>query len=167
VKRFLLLLAFTGLCLGACKTMTSGVSFERKTDAPELGGRGDGCYVEIFELGNEPERAYQVVGVMTLELSNEQIKNGQGEDVARRFKEAACGYGAFMVKDIKTYPEPTSGRVLYEAKAAVFLDENGKPILQKTHEEASTQADALEDAKAGVAEAQEALGVAADAGPAE
>lgn len=161
----LCLLAF-GLLGGlvACKSVTSGVKWEPKPDIPDLGNRGGGCYVELYEVGREPDRPYKIVGTMVLDLNRDQMKAGGGADVAKRFKESACEYGVFLIKDVKTYPEPTSGRMLYEAKAAVWIDENGDPILQQSQKDEEPGDEAAGDDVAAEAEPSEATPSAADAG---
>lgn len=115
----------------ACKSATTGVKWEPKSGAPDLGSRGDGCYVEMYEAGREPERPYKVVGKLVLDLNRDAVKGGGGADVSSRFKQAACEYGVFLIKDVKTFPDPTSGAIFYEATAAVWVNEKGEPILQQ------------------------------------
>jgi hypothetical protein len=131
--RFVLLCGVFFVAVG-CKSLTTGVKWEPRPDAPDLPARGDGCYVEVFELGREPERPYLVVGTLVLELSGDDLRSGGGQSVAKRFKEAACERGVFLVKDVKGYPNTVTGGVLYEAKAAVLLDENGQPILARSQQ---------------------------------
>ncbi len=119
--------------VGGCASTLSGVKWQPAADAPPLPSRGAGCYVEVYELGNEPERPYRVVGVLTLKVSGEELRSGGGgQGISERFQKSACEYGVFLVKDIKAYPDTTRGGVEYEAKAAVFLDESGQPILVRS-----------------------------------
>lgn len=119
-----------------CASATTGVKWEPRADAPPLPSRGGGCYVEVYELGKEPARPYLVVGVLTLKLDAEDLRTGGGQGITDRFKKAACEYGVFMVKDIKAYPDTTRGGAEYEAKAAVFLDDKGQPILVRSGNDA-------------------------------
>lgn len=128
--------------LVACASTTTGVKWAAHDDAPALPSRGDGCYVEVYELGNEPARPYQVVGVLTLRLGADELSSGGGQGIADRFKKAACEYGVFLVKDIKAYPDTTRGGAEYEAKGAVFLDDEGRPILVRSGNAAPDAADA-------------------------
>lgn len=116
----------------SCASLTTGVKWEPKADAPKLPSRGDGCYVEVYELGNEPPRPYRVVGELSMRLDAEELRSGGGQGVSDRFKKAACEYGIFLVKDIKSYPDTSRGGAEYEAKAAVFLDDKGEPILVRS-----------------------------------
>lgn len=142
MKLLLAALAPLVVVVVACASTTTGVKWQPRDDAPSLPSRGGGCYVEVYELGNEPERPYQVVGVLTLRLSADELQSGGGQGISERFKKAACEYGVFLVKDIKAYPDTTRGGAEYEAKGAVFLDDNGRPILVRSGNDAPAATDA-------------------------
>lgn len=102
--------------------------FTPHPDAPVLTPRPDGCYVEVLELGREPTRPHLDVGTLSLRVPNDDLRL-PGSSVAERFREAGCAYGAFIVKDVKAYPDPARGVVEYQATAALLLDEKGEPLL--------------------------------------
>lgn len=143
----------------ACAGMTTGVKWHPRGDAPTLPSRGDGCYVEVYEAGKAPTRPYQVVGTLELSLDADQLASSGGQGVAERFKKAACEYGVFLVTDIKMFPDPTRGGASYEAKGAVYLDDEGRPILVRTAKDA-------EAADAGTAETLDSA-ASSEAPPAE
>ncbi|MFZ9888059.1 MAG: hypothetical protein ACO3JL_11205 [Myxococcota bacterium] len=118
------------LCL-ACTTLRTGVAFTPHADAPELTTRPDGCYVEVLELGREPRRRYLAVGTLQLRVSDEDLRF-PAVSVADRFRKAGCEYGVFLVKDIKAFPDPGRGVVEYSATAALWLDDQGIPIVVPT-----------------------------------
>lgn len=128
-----------------CASVTSGVKWHPHADAPALENRGDGCYVEVYELGNAPTRPHQVVGTLELSLDAQELSSGGGQGVAERFQKAACEYGVFLVTDIKAFPDTTRGGASFEAKGAVYLDEQGRPILVRSGKD-GTGGDAAEAA---------------------
>lgn len=109
----------------SCAGVRSNVRFEPAPDAPALRPRPEGCHVDIHELGNEVTRPHKVVGSLVLEASQDELRDVGGQGISDRLRAAACANGAFIVKDLKAYPNSVTGGVLYEAKAAVILDERG------------------------------------------
>lgn len=148
-----LALVLLPLGLLACASATTGVNWQPRDDAPTLPSRGDGCYVEVYETGKEPTRPYQVVGKLRLKLDRDELASGGGQGVAQRFKRAACEYGVFLVTDIKAFPDATRGGAEYEAKGAVYLDDEGRPILVRSGNEGAAVESAADAAVAGASDA--------------
>lgn len=148
---FVFLLAASG-----CPSTRSGVKFEPLPDAPVLEPRPEGCHVDIHERGKPVTRPHKVVGTLVLEASRDQVQAEGGAGVTERMKTAACTYGIFIVKDIKAYPNAgVQGGVVYEAEAAVLLDENGNIPRPTSPKETAASAEEAPEAAGGQATTEE------------
>lgn len=127
-SRLLTLSTIACLVALACTTLSTGVVFTPHADAPALTPRPDGCYVEVLEVGQEPTRPHVVVGALFLRVTKDDLRLS-ATSIAERFREAGCAYGAFLIKDLKAYPDPARGVVEYQATAALLIDERGEPLL--------------------------------------
>lgn len=126
--RRLTLLCALSLLLPACSGLRGQAKFEPLPDAPPLTPRANNCHVEVLELGKTFSRDHQVVGTLLMELSRDDLASEGGRGVTERLRAAACERGLYVVRDIKAYPNVATGAVLYEAKGAVLLDDEGRPI---------------------------------------
>lgn len=131
------LLAASTLGAFACATLTgvvSGVKYEALDLDVKLEPRGEGCHVDVFELGREAEHEhpFKITGTLVWTLSKTQLRELAPKDIENRIHQAACRYGLFVISEVTAYPSTKTGGVVYEAKGGVLTDAEGRFLNQSS-----------------------------------